>query len=811
MFNLKQKTEMDEPMAPAAEVPSETPAVVAEAPVPSAKMSIERMQQRVEELEAALVEARSERDVLSNMIEQMPVNVMSAELEGFTIDYANTATKTTLKTLESLLPIAVDNLLGTCIDVFHKDPEVQRRLLRDPSNLPHHTQIAVGDEILDLLVTAVLDGMGNYVKPMVTWSVVTEQIKSEAQTSRLMNMLDEMPINLITCDPVDFKIDYINKTSLDTLRPLEDLLPCKVDDLLGQCVDIFHKNPAHQRGILSNPANLPHNAVIALGEHFLDLNVSAIKGSDGEYLGAMVSWSVVTEKVKQEAAAARLMSMLDEMPINLMTCDPVDFKIDYINKTSIETLRPLESLLPCKAEDMLGQCVDIFHKNPAHQRGILSNPANLPHNAVIQLGEHYLDLNVSAIKGQDAEYLGAMVTWAVVTDKIKQEAQTERLMNMLDEMPINIMTCDPVEFKLDYVNNTSIRTLRPLEHLLPCKADDLLGQCVDIFHKNPAHQRGILGNPANLPHHAVIQLDEHFLDLNVAAINSNDGEYLGAMLSWSVVTDQINIANRVKDVVDVVASAATELDATAQTMSAGAEETSVQAGNVAAASEEASTNIQTVATATEELTASVAEINTQVSESARIAANAVEEADRGNATMEGLSQASERIGEIVSLISDIAAQTNLLALNATIEAARAGEAGKGFAVVASEVKSLATQTAKATDDISAQINQMQGATSEAVEAIVAVRQTIGQMSEISTAIASAMEEQGATTSEIARNIQEATSGVNDVTSNITGVSTSAQQTGESATEVLRASRELSTQGEALRAEVETFLKQTTGQ
>ena len=683
MLNLKKKfVEEEEVAAPAPQPVQEV------SPTPNS--SISEMQSRISELEEALVEARSERDVLSSMIEQMPVNVMTCDLEDLAIDYANTATKTTLQTIEHLLPIKVDNLLGTCIDVFHQNPEHQRRLLRDPSNLPHHAQIHVGDEVLDLLVTAVRDTLGNYIKPMVTWSVVTEQLKTEADTNRLTQMVNEMPINVIMADPEDFTINYINKTSIETLRSLEHLLPCKADDLMGQCIDIFHKNPQHQRQILSNPKNLPHNATIQLDEHFLDLNVAAIMGKDGEYLGPMVSWSVVTERVKQEA-------------------------------------------------------------------------------------------------------------------------DTARLMQMLDEMSINILTTDPVEFKINYANNTSVRTLRQLEHLLPCKADDLVGQCIDIFHKNPQHQRQILSNPTNLPHHAVIQLDEHFLDLNVAAITSEDGEYLGPMVSWSVVTDQIKIANRVKEVVDVVAAAAaTELDTTAQTMSAGAEETSQQANNVAAASEEASTNMQTLSSATEELTASVGEINQQVAESARIAANAVEEAERGNATMEGLARAAERIGEIVNLISDIAAQTNLLALNATIEAARAGEAGKGFAVVASEVKSLATQTAKATDDISAQINQMQGATSEAVEAIASVRTTIGSMSEISTAIASAMEEQGATTTEISRNIQEATSGVNDVTSNITGVSESAQQTGNSASEVLRAARELATQGENLRGEVEEFLKSTTG-
>ena len=502
-------------------------------------------------------------------------------------------------------------------------------------------------------------------------------------------------------------------------------------------------------------------------------------------------------------------AMVEQMPVNVMSCDPVEFKLDYINKCSFETLRTIEHLLPVKADELLGQCIDIFHKDPGRIRRLLSDPNNLPHQAHIKLGEETLDLLVSALYDGDGNYVKPMVTWSVVTERLRQEAETARLLQMVDNLPINVMTADPVEFKLDYINRTSMTTLKTIEHLLPVKADELLGQCIDIFHKDPGRIRKILADPNNLPHSAVIKLADESLNLEVAAIRDGDGGYLGPMLCWSVITEQIRIAGRVQEVVDAVASASNELDTTAQTMSATAEETSQQAATVAAASEEASTNVQTVSSATEELTASVTEINTQVSESARIAATAVDEAERSNATMDGLAKAADRIGEIVSLISDIAAQTNLLALNATIEAARAGEAGKGFAVVASEVKSLATQTAKATEDISTQITQMQGATGDAVDAIASVRDIIGKMSEISAAIASAMEEQGATTNEIARNIGEASSGVNDVTSTIAGVSESAQSTGSSATQVLGAARELSTQAETLRNEVEAFLQNAT--
>ena len=262
---------------------------------------------------------------------------------------------------------------------------------------------------------------------------------------------------------------------------------------------------------------------------------------------------------------------------------------------------------------------------------------------------------------------------------------------------------------------------------------------------------------------------------------------------------------QVSDILGTVSSAATELEQTAQSMSSTAEQASGQASAVAAASNQASANVQTVATAAEELSASIAEIGRQVNQSARIAQNAVDEAESTNETVKGLAEAANRIGEVVNLINDIAGQTNLLALNATIEAARAGEAGKGFAVVAQEVKNLANQTAKATEEISTQILTVQEETKDAVTAIEKIQQIIGEISDISTTIASAVEEQAVSTQEIARNVQQAAQGTQEVNSNISGVTEAATQTGSAATQVLSSSGELARQAEMLRSQVDSFL------
>ena len=261
----------------------------------------------------------------------------------------------------------------------------------------------------------------------------------------------------------------------------------------------------------------------------------------------------------------------------------------------------------------------------------------------------------------------------------------------------------------------------------------------------------------------------------------------------------------VGEIVETVSSAATELEASANTLTQAAEQSQSLATTVAAASEEASTNVQSVASASEELTSSVNEISRQVQESSRVANEAVDQAQKTNSRVSELSKAASRIGDVVELINTIAGQTNLLALNATIEAARAGEAGRGFAVVASEVKALAEQTAKATGEISQQISGIQAATQESVGAIKEISDTIGRMSEISSTIAAAVEEQGAATQEISRNIQQAAMGTQQVSSNITDVQHGATATGSASAQVHSSAKSLSSESNRLKLEVSKFL------
>ncbi len=263
--------------------------------------------------------------------------------------------------------------------------------------------------------------------------------------------------------------------------------------------------------------------------------------------------------------------------------------------------------------------------------------------------------------------------------------------------------------------------------------------------------------------------------------------------------------NQVREALDALAGASEQMRHTSDTMSVISERTNSQVRTAAKASDDASSNVQSVAAASEELSASIGDISRQVTHAASIAARAVDQARQTDNTVQGLSETASKIGDVVKLINDIAGQTNLLALNATIEAARAGEAGKGFAVVASEVKSLANQTAKATEDISQQIAAVQRVAQDAMDAIKGIGGTISEVSEVATAIAAAVQEQGAATMEITRNTQRAAQGTRDVSENIAGVSSGADETGHSAQSVKSAAEALGSQAQHLRNQVNDFL------
>lgn len=388
----------------------------------------------------------------------------------------------------------------------------------------------------------------------------------------------------------------------------------------------------------------------------------------------------------------------------------------------------------------------------------------------------WLEATYNPIMGPDGKPIKVVKFASDITAK---KNETSRLMSMIEGMPVAVMTADPTnDFKINYLNQTSIDVLEKIEEYLPIKARDLLGASIDVFHRNPGHQRAMLRDASRLPHSARIRLGPETLSLQISAINGPEGNYLGPMLTWSVVTSQVNMATEVQQVVGVMVDAVKKLQDSAEGLLNSADQSRHRASSAAAGSEQMTNSIQ--------------EISTQVDRISQRAHDIAAQAATTDATVRQLADNAAKVDTVVGMIKSIADQTNLLALNATIEAARAGEAGRGFAVVASEVKQLAGQTAKATGEITARVGEIQHAIGDSVVAIEAIAGAVAELSTLTTAIAAA--------------VQEQTHSTQEMSSNITGVSEMSSETGQLATAVSQIADDLAGNSSGLDRAVHAFLK-----
>jgi methyl-accepting chemotaxis protein len=573
--------------------------------------------------------------------------------------------------------------------------------------------------------------------------------------------------------------------------------------LIGVCIDVLHKNPAHQRRMLATPLRQPHVAEISVEDLRFSLSITSIIDAQGEYVGNMLEWNDVSAMRRAEG----MLAAIDKAQA------VVEFSLDGTILTANENFL---AAMGYRLDEIVGRHHSMFVDEQHRQSGEYRSFWEQLGRGVYDSGQYkrvakggreiWIHASYNPILDRNGRPF-KVVKYA--TDVTEQRLATANFEGQIEAIS---KAQAVIEFNTD---GTIIDANENFLKTLGYRLDEIKGRHHGMFvedsYRNSHEYRAFWEKLARGEYDAGQYKRigkggrEIWIQASYNPILDLNGKPCKVVKYATDITDQRRVAERVKEISSIVAAAATEMQATAESMASAADEATRQASSVALAAEAASMNVQTVASAGEELAASITEIARQVNESTIITQQAVAETDKTGASIQTLAEAAQKIGNVVTLINNIAGQTKLLALNATIEAARAGDAGKGFAVVASEVKSLSDQTAKATHEISSQVSAMQAATETSVQAIQGIADTIRKVAEIASAIASAVEEQSAATREISANVAQAASGTQQVSSSITTVSSVAAQTNAASSELLTSSGEMARQAEALSVEMDRLL------
>jgi methyl-accepting chemotaxis protein len=778
-----------------------------------------------------------------SMLENAPTNVMFADRD-LVIQYMNPASLETLRSLEEHLPVPADKIVGSSLDIFHKDPSYQRGLLASEDNLPRRTNINVGPEVLDLLVSPIRDKDGNYIGAMATWDLVTQKLQLERLAEETAS--DTVAVNAVLQAMAGaHTADEAARLALDTVR-----------DSFGWAYGSYWK---------VDPTDRTLKFVLESGDAGEEFRRVTLAASFAEGVGlsgrAWRSRDLFFTRDIGEMTDCSRAPVAQRIGVKSGVCFPLIVEgevmgtMDFFATETLdpspgrlEALRNVGRMVSAAIERVLNQerqqeaAADSAAVNNVLQAvgaaDTAEDAARLALDAVRDsfgwaYGSYWkVDPSDRALKfvlesGDAGEEFRKVTLAASFAEGVGLSGRAWRNRDLFFTKDIGEMTdcsrapvaqrigvksgvCFPLIVEGEVIGTMDFfatKTLDPSPGRLEALRN--VGRMVSAAMERTLAQSREREAAEQLRRNVDMILDV----VNAAAagdltrevmVKGDDaigqmGESLDKFFS-----DLRRSVGAIAQNATSVSSASEQLTGVSEQMGANAAETSAQANVVSSAAEAVNLNVQTVATAAEEMSSSIGEIAKNASEAARVASEAVVVADSTNTTVGKLGESSAEIGKVIKVITSIAQQTNLLALNATIEAARAGEAGKGFAVVANEVKELAKETARATEDISGKIEAIQTDTQGAVEAIGRISAIINQINDIQNTIASAVEEQTATTNEIARSVTEAARGSAEIADNITGVASAAQSTSVGAEDTQKAAGELSRMAADLQSLVAQF-------